>query len=54
MDSCNRDQLLVLNAGSSSLKFDVFSPWPAAGDPARFAKSVLEHVGEPAVPDIKP
>jgi acetate kinase len=44
-------QLLVLNAGSSSLKYDVFSPWPASGDPIRIAKGVSEQVGGHEVPD---
>lgn len=44
-------QLLVLNAGSSSLKYDVFAPWPANGDPTRVAHGAVEGVGTDRVPD---
>jgi acetate kinase len=45
------NQLLVLNAGSSTLKYDVFAPWPGTGDPERVAHGAVERVGEAAVPD---
>jgi acetate kinase len=45
------NQLLVLNAGSSTLKYDVFAPWPGSGDPLRVAHGVVDRVGEAAVPD---
>lgn len=45
------NQLLVLNAGSSTLKYDVFSGRPTSGDPVRVAKGVVERVGEADVPD---
>ena len=45
------NQLLVLNAGSSTLKYDVFSPWPGSGDPVRVTHGSVERVGEAAVPD---
>lgn len=40
-------QLLVLNCGSSSLKYDLFAPWAADADPLRVATGAVEGVGEP-------
>lgn len=44
------DKLLVLNAGSSSLKYDVFSPWRTDG-PLRIDHGVVDRIGEVDVPD---
>lgn len=45
------NQLLVLNAGSSSLRYDVFSPWSPDEESVRITKGLVERVGESAVPD---
>ena len=44
------NKLLVLNAGSSSLKYDVFAPWTDDGR-ERVGHGVVERVGEGDVPD---
>lgn len=44
------NKLLVLNAGSSSLKYDVFAPW-TDDRPERVGHGVVERVGEGDVPD---
>jgi acetate kinase len=43
-------KLLVLNAGSSSLKYDVFSPW-RTDRPVRIGHGVVDRIGEADVPD---
>jgi acetate kinase len=44
------NKLLVLNAGSSSLKYDVFSPWSQEGS-VRVGHGVVDRIGEDDVPD---
>ena len=43
-------KLLVLNAGSSSLKYDVFGPW-TDDRPERVGHGVVDRIGEGDVPD---
>jgi len=47
-DTAGAGQLLVLNCGSSSLKYDLFAPWSEDDAPARVATGVVEGMGDQA------